>query len=115
MKFVEISPPRRFKVGKSINKIEISHCMSICLEEDEMVTFSENNDNSGYDITRKNWGFYLTQSINQRLSSNGYIVFLIEGKMSKKKFIVSVINSQKCIDSFNKYIYEEDLAIIAKL
>ena len=54
----------------------------ILLKKNEMVTFVTKN-NSKHEVTKKEWGFYATQSINHRL---------------KKKFKTAlVINSQKRI------------------
>ena len=59
-------PPRKFSVGQD-NKIELKDCGRIKLENNELVTFTT-NDNKEYDVAKKDWGFYIaTPSVNKRL------------------------------------------------
>lgn len=55
---------RKFKTG--ITDIVITHVADLKLKNDELITFKVNNKTE-YDVTRKNWGFYSTPSINKRL------------------------------------------------
>jgi hypothetical protein len=82
MKFKPLDPPRKFEVtGAGIN-LELSDCGSIELNPDEQVTFT--TDSGGqYDVTRKNWGFYATPSINGRLKSFGLRGALVVSKFGK--------------------------------
>jgi len=88
---IEINnPPRMFEVGNSPTvRIRISDCARIELMPDEQVTFVT-EQGAEYDVTRKDWGFYATPSLNRRLASFGlrgvlarnaagrYYVFLVE-------------------------------------
>ena len=106
------SPARKFFVGKAYNDIEIQHCATLWLQPNEMITFAAKDDLNGYDITCKDWGYYLTQSINSRLSSQDLKVFVIEGIDDGKQFIVSVKADDASFFSFNSYLNSEKLKII---
>ena len=54
--------PRKFTVGIN-KKIKISDLGKINLKPDEQISFITESL-SAHDVTRKNWGFYATQSIN---------------------------------------------------
>ena len=112
MKLSVIKPPRVFQVGKSINKIILSHVLSILASDNELYTFSSSSFPGNYDITSKSWGLYLTQSINQRLSSENFIVYVIEGIATKKQFLVAVHNSPHHKSLFTQYLIDEDLAVV---
>lgn len=58
---------RKFKPSKN-SAIVLKDCGKIILNDNEQVTFSERNKkNSDYDVTKKEWGYYATPSINSRL------------------------------------------------
>ena len=68
MKFTPIDPPRKFEVTGAGLKLMLSDCGRVQLESDEQVTFTTEAGGE-YDVTRKEWGFYATPSINGRLKS----------------------------------------------
>lgn len=71
MKFVENSPPRVFQVGKA-GEIDLKDCGSVHLEPDEQVTFrSEDPTPSAFDVTRKDFGYYASNSLNGTLPRQG--------------------------------------------
>ena len=70
MKFFEKKPTRSFFVGKN-KDIEIEDGGLIQLENNEMITFVT-KDKKEWDVVKKNWGFYATSSINDRLNKNGF-------------------------------------------
>jgi hypothetical protein len=65
-----------------------------------------------YDVTRKEWGFYATPSLNGRLSS-----FMLKTVLTKNRydryFIMLVEEGKE--DIFQKYVDEEPLVIVAWL
>ena len=65
MKFTPKIPPRSFKVGKE-GKIRLNDCGRVELSPDEQVTFTTPSGTE-YDVVRKEWGYYATPSLNQRL------------------------------------------------
>lgn len=65
MKFNKNKKKRTFLTGVR-NKEKIIDVGKIFLEKNEMITF-ETKNKSRHDVTKKDWGFYATQSINSRL------------------------------------------------
>jgi len=76
MKFTPINPPRAFEVTGAGVKLLLSDCGRVELGADEQVTFTTAGGGE-YDVTRKNWGFYATPSINGRLRSFGLRAALV--------------------------------------
>lgn len=78
MKFKPIDPPRCFTVG-SASPVTIKDCARIELEPDEQVTFVTPSG-AEYDVARKDWGFYATPSLNQRLPGFGLRALLAKNR-----------------------------------
>jgi hypothetical protein len=76
MKFTPIDPPRRFEVSGAGVKLMLSDCGRVALQPDEQVTFTT-AAGAEYDVTRKDWGFYATPSINGRLKTFGLRAALV--------------------------------------
>ena len=112
MKINPKNPARNFQVGKPENEIVIKDCGNIVLYHDEQVTFI---DSSGleYDITRKDWGFYATPSLNGRLKSFGLNGVLIKNKDSGRFFVLLVEDGKE--DLFNNYCKKENLVVVSWL
>jgi len=96
---------RSFKVGKNI---KLKCVGDIFLKNDELITFRDKKKE--FDITKKNWGYYATPSIDKRLKNYGYSTAIIQNKISKNIFIVLVDKKKKKI--FSKYIKSENIKII---
>ena len=107
MKVCEKYPPRKYIVGKN-RQISIKDCGSISLDPDEQVTFISSN-NKEYDITRKNWGYYATPSVNGRLKNFGFKTALV--KNDAGMLYVMLVDSDM-INEFNKYLKEEQLKLL---
>ena len=76
MKFTPIDPPRQFEVSGAGLKLKLSDCGRVALQPDEQVTFTTEAGGE-YDVTRKDWGFYATPSMNGRLKSFGLRAALV--------------------------------------
>ena len=84
---------RKFKPSPH-SKIILKDCGKIFLNNDELVSFcSKNNNNSNYEITKKNWGFYATPSINKRLKNNNFETFIVVNKF--KDFFIMIVYKNK--------------------
>ena len=76
MDFVERDPPRRFTVGAT-RQIELSDCGTVHLDVDEQVTFhtvsdpSQDGTETAFDVTRKSFGYYASNSLNGTLPRQG--------------------------------------------
>jgi hypothetical protein len=103
-------PPRRFEVGWG-RRFEIHDCGSIDLDPDEQVTFV--TDRGGeYDVTRKDWGFYATPSLNARLVGFKLHAVLVRNKIDRY-FVLLVEEGKE--PAFGQYVTGEELEIVAWL
>jgi hypothetical protein len=81
MKFEELNPPRKFRVGRQ-SEIEVSDCGRVHLLPDEMVTFVTAGGRE-YDVGAKDWGFYATPSVNARLRDQGFKTALVRNRQGR--------------------------------
>jgi hypothetical protein len=110
VKFEAKNPPRVFEVGYDI-KGHISDCGSMHLAADEQVTFVT-EQGAEYDVTRKDWGFYATPSLNGRLAGFGLRGVLVKNRHNR--FFVMLVERGK-EEAFDRYVKQEPLAIISWL
>jgi len=111
MKFKPQIPPRPFQVG-SRGQIALLDHGKIQLEPNEQVTFTL-PEGAEYDVTRKEWGFYATPSLNGRLEKFGLRGVLIKNRGSGRFFVFLVKRGKE--KTFEEYCREENLAEIAWL
>lgn len=97
---------RKFVVGNT--KIQINHKADIFLKNNELITFIDNRK-MGYDVVKKDWGYYATPSINSRLKDNNFKTVLISN-MQNRIYIILV--EKENIKKFKKYCKDEKLKII---
>jgi len=100
------TPPRVFTADKN-GKIKISDCGKIWLGDDEQVTFVTNSGRE-YDFAAKNWGFYATPSVNDRLKKEGFKTALVKNKQGR--YYVMAVEEAR-LNEFNTYIKQEDCAV----
>ena len=81
MQFYKKQPPRIFIVGNN-SEIEIKDVGEIYLDANEQVTFIT-PEGAEYDVTRKNWGFYATPSMNARLAAQGLKAGLVMNSIGR--------------------------------
>ena len=110
MKFIPENPPRIFHVGRN-EDIEINDCGKISLAPNEMVTFIDGTGNE-YDVCRKEWGYYATPSINQRLANNGFRTALVKNLIGNT--YIMLVNREG-EEIFLQYLSEEGSVIICWL
>jgi hypothetical protein len=104
------NPPRKFEVGFEIKRT-IKDCAHIELDHDEQVTF-KTESGSEYDVTRKDWGFYATPSLNGRLTDHNLNSVLVKNR-NNRYFILLVESGKESI--FENYLREEQLNIVTWL
>lgn len=102
MKINPVEPARVFHVGLS-GDIALRHCADIYLDPDEMVTF-RTQSGTEHDVTRKDWGYYATSSVNSRLRTRGMRAALVRNKTGRT-FVVLVEAGRE--DLFVDYLSEE--------
>ena len=109
MKLNLLKKPRTFKVGEK--KIPIKDFGKIVLNNDEMVSFKFSKNNN-YDFTKKNWGFYISQSIMQRMKLNNFTIYLVKNVISSRFYLLAKhVDREK---EFKKYLVKEKIKIIFK-
>ena len=94
---------RKFKVG--LTNIILKDVGSIRLNNDEIITFKYGKKN--YDFGKKNWGFYISQSINSRVKKEGFKIVLVKN-IYDKYYLMAVLNKKK----FKEYCKKEKQKII---
>ena len=97
---------KKFKVGLSKNII-ISDLAKIYLKPNEQVTFVSDNF-SRHDVTRKDWGYYATSSVNSRLKKKFKTALVIN---QLKKIYVMLVE-KKHLKKFKKYCKEDNQKIL---
>ena len=107
MKFFPFKPVRVFKVGNQ-GSISITDSGHIHLEADEQVTF-KTTEGKEYDVTRKNFGFYATPSLNGRLKKFGLRPALV-GNSANNFYILLVEEGKETL--FKKYLSDEALRLV---
>lgn len=110
MKFEEKTPPRVFEVGYDV-KGYISDCGTMHLAPDEQITLVTEKGGE-YDVTRKEWGFYATPSLNGRLSGFNLRGVLVKNRHSR--FFVMLVERGK-EEAFDRYVKQEPLKVVAWL
>jgi len=90
--------PRMFYIKEG--DVTISDLGKIHLEPNELVSFQTSLGHE-CDFVAKNWGFYPTSSVNNRLKKEGFKTALVRGKDNKIQ--INVIEKDK-IDLFKKYL-----------
>tara|TARA_B110000971_G_scaffold221989_1_gene272287 strand:- start:735 stop:1082 length:348 start_codon:yes stop_codon:yes gene_type:complete len=100
-----IKKNKNFKVKNN----KINKTGDIILKNNELVSFIENKKKNEYDIVKKNWGYYVSSSINNRLKSNNFKIALI--KNEQDKFFLCAVDSQK-LDVFKNYIKKDNQKIV---
>ena len=94
MRFEELNPPRRFRVGQQ-GEIEISDCGRVHLQPEEMVTFVTPGGRE-YDVAAKDWGFYATPSVNARLLDQGFKTALVRNRQGRYYVTIVEIQGMEC-------------------
>lgn len=110
MKFTPIEPPRTYAVGFG-ETVMIADCGRVELAPDEQVTFLTESG-AEYDVTRKDWGFYATPSLNGRLANFGLRGVLVRNRLGRH-FILLVEQGKEA--AFERYLKVEALAVVTWL
>lgn len=111
LKFLPHQPPRAFQVGPQ-GQITIFDCGKIELQPNEQVTFTL-PEGVEYDVTRKDWGFYATPSLNGRLEQFGLRGVLIKNRGTGRFFVLLVEKGKE--PAFEEYCRAENLEAVAWL
>lgn len=110
MNINKIIPARQFFVGEK-KDIAISHSADIELEANEQITFV-GPEGSEVDFVKKEWGYYLTPSVNRRLKSFGMDTYLVQNSVGAV-YVMSVEKGKT--EAFNNYIASTEQKIILNM
>jgi hypothetical protein len=110
MEIDKLEPPRVFEIGAK-NKIEISHTANIQLDTNEQITLVAKNG-SEVDVVKKEWGYYLTPSINKRLMAFELTTFLVQNSRGNI-FVMSV--EEDGLEDFHDYLEQTNQKVIINL
>lgn len=110
MRVITIDPPRKFFVGAA-EKVEISDCAKISLQVNEQITLTTERGGE-YDIVRKEWGFYATPSLNDRLPRFGLRPALVASPSGR--FYVMLVECGR-ETAFEEYLAIDGQKVVAWL
>jgi hypothetical protein len=101
MKFLEKNPPRKFIQGAK-QDIEILDVGKVEMNDNENVSILCNGKE--HEVTKKDWGFYATQSVNSRLKNAGFKTALVRNELDR--YYIMMVDTDK-MDEFHKYLEDE--------
>jgi hypothetical protein len=99
MKFDQHEPPREFTPYPGIRLRDVG---DLYLAEDEQVTVRLEAAR-GNDITRKPWGFFVTNSLNGTLRAQGIKTALVRSGAPEPRLFVALVDSGRIAD-FTAYL-----------
>tara|TARA_B100001093_G_scaffold519121_2_gene606575 strand:+ start:994 stop:1320 length:327 start_codon:yes stop_codon:yes gene_type:complete len=99
-----LKKPRLFKA----NNIQLKDYGKIKLNPNEMISFVTKSGKE-FDFTAKNWGFYVTSSINSRLKKEGFKIAIVKNKTGKI-YITAVEKQNKSL--FKKYCIDQEQKVL---
>lgn len=108
MKFDFFKFPRELEVGNSA-RFSLWDCGRLTLSPDEQVTFETENGGE-LDVVRKNWGFYATPSLNDRLVGFGLRGALVRNRLNNRYYVLLV--EQGKVGSFEDYLEQESCEVV---
>jgi hypothetical protein len=107
MKFTKNDPPREYEAGFD-KKVVIRDYGKMELSTDEQITFITPSG-CEYDVTRKEWGFYATPSLNGRLAEFNLRAVLVKNRVGRY-FVMLVERGRENL--FQRYVESEPLHIV---
>ena len=104
MKIKISKKPRKF----SVQDVTITDYGKIFIDSNQMISFVTKSKKK-YDFTCKEWGFYISPSINSRLKKEGFKIAQVKNK--KGKFYLMAVEREKK-SSFKSYCFDQQLKIL---
>jgi hypothetical protein len=108
-------PPRAFAVGRRGGRL--AHVADVWLSDDEVLTL-RTDSGTELDVTRKDWGYYATPSLNRRLAEHGLRAALCAGvprddQDADRMYVMLVEAGRE--DAFAAYLEAEEMRVLAWL
>lgn len=115
MRVERVEPPREFEVG--LRGGVLTHAANLELAPDEIVTLVTPSGTQ-LDITRKEWGYYATSSLNGRLREHGLRAALAvgmprAGEPAERMYLLLVEEGRE--QAFDSYLEAEGMRVAAWL
>ena len=111
MKIYQKSLPRIFNPIKGITLKDMGNIHLNC---DEQITFVTDSLKSN-DVVKKEWGFYLSNSLNSNLKLKGFKTALVESSFNDTKTLFINLVEIEMIDKFHDYLKTYNCRIICWL
>jgi len=109
MRFIKQDPPRSFAAALPVEDLTYD-CGSISLAINEQITFlDESSKMSHTDVTRREWGYYLTRSCNQHHLEAGWRIGIMRNALARN-YVIAVDNDK--LGVFNKFLRDSDHELI---
>ena len=101
---------KKLKKKILVDRFTLKKTADIHLLDDEFVTFRDKKQE--YDFSKKNWGYYISPSLNKRLKKNYYEIVIIKNKLNRF-FLCSVKKDKRKI--FNNHLKKTNQYLICTL
>ena len=101
---------KKLKKKILVDKFTLKKTADIHLLDDEFVTFKDKKKE--YDFSKKNWGYYISPSLNYRLKKNSYDIIIIKNEFNRF-FLCSVEKNKKRL--FLNYLKKTNQNIVCRL
>ena len=109
MRFFEQDPPRPFAAAVSEEDLTYD-CGSIVLTSNEQVTFVDDFSGVSHtDVTRRDWGYYLTRSCNQHHLEMGWKIGVMRNAFART-YVIAVDNTK--LDAFEEFLQKSEHELI---
>ncbi len=108
MKLDKKDPPRHF----AVKGVTLAHVADVALAPGEIVTFTTPAGGE-YDVTRKDWGFYATPSVNKRLKDFGLRTALAETSATGARYVLLVERGKET--AFQAYLDDQGMRVVTWL
>ena len=108
MKYCFKETPRKFELIQNDKSYVLEDVGEIQLDPNQLITLV-NTENKRHDVVSKEWGYYITPSLNKRAKKEGYKTALV--KNSFDLYYVMVVEINK-IEQFNNYLIETNQILI---
>ena len=100
MLFTERIPPRVFSASSDESEAT-RDCGTLALSANEQVTFAESVSGADHtDVTRKEWGYYLTRSCNDYQARNGWRTAIIRNGAGRTYVVMVALEEMAGFDRF---------------
>lgn len=111
MRFTPNTPPREFN---PLDDIRLKDCGLLELDTDEQITLQAQSGRRN-DIVRKEWGYYLGNSINFNLKGQGFRLALVASYASQPPRMYLNLVEADLMDKFDAYCRKHRARVITWL